>query len=52
VEKFGRPEWWIELFVVKWKHYEPGIFKIHYVGGRWFYDLLGIAEVKLWWDNR
>jgi hypothetical protein len=36
---------WIDLFVVKWKHWEPGIFKVSYSYGEWDWDLLGIGEL-------
>ena len=45
-------DWWVDLFVVKWDKWEPGIFRIHCSNGKWEWDLLGIGEVWEWWKMK
>jgi hypothetical protein len=44
----SRGDWWLDLFVLKWKHWEPGLFKVHYSYGKWEWDFLGLGELVHW----
>ena len=51
---FGKTknDFWIDLFLIKFKHWEPGLFRLHNSYGKWDWDLFGIGEIKHWWKMR
>jgi hypothetical protein len=45
-------DWWVEVFVVKVKVWEPALFKLSYSHGKWEWDLFGTGELLHWWKAK
>lgn len=43
---------WVDLFVLKWDKWEPGLFRVSYSYGKWDWDVLGLGELMHYWKTK